>query len=574
MLMAGGGNAALAQTVEYFSVPQFVPQNPNSQTTGEAPFPGSSQETSPYGAGTSSLYGQYLAQSAASAPPWLLTEHVGINEVATDNVNYPSPSPRQADLSSLFSAGGILTADSDHVYGTLALTGVYRLQAVESHLDALLGYGYANAMVSVLPGTLYLGVHGLMDEVYRTGLGLQNPFSQVADLTQVYQVSASPLFYSRFDDLTFNLLRYEIGQAWFNENTGTINSQGQILFPVSGSTDQIARDDLRFDGTVIPRLMTDVSLYGATYNSTSQSTGDFTREKGQIINEYALTHSLALIGAAGYERLHDRHVPLVDGQGVTWSVGARYLPNADSYALLTYGKNDLKSDFAGELGWQVTPLTSVYMDYTDSVITLQQLEIANNNASSIGPFGATTRIAFDESPIISTLGDPLLLGPPSPENPASNLGVPLFDVNNVLPLENGLFRVKAYRASANTRINNDNVVGLTFMDFDQTQLSSRGPFVLGHPASLQQAILSWGRFLSPAVQARVGVSYGHLSEDQTAGSVSTSSNRYGATLILNWQITETLAGQLRYDYLNRDTHPSSVSADQNVLSIGLYKTFD
>jgi uncharacterized protein (PEP-CTERM system associated) len=540
----------LAQTVDKFLAPQIAPQNPNS------------------GAGTSSLYGQLLTQSATSAPPWILTENVGVDEITSDNVGFSSVH-RQPDLGSLFSAGGILTADSVRVTGILALTGVYRRQIEDTALNHFSAYGYANEEITLLPGSLYLGLRGHMDEVYRVGLGLQNVLAQASTLTQVYQVSASPLYYIQVDDLTFNLLRYEIGQVVFSNNTGPINFHGQVVPGISDSTDHILRDDFRMDGTVFQRLLTDVSLSGASYNSGSHGVGDFMRDRGQIINAYALTRSLALIGAAGYERLHDRDFPHVDGQDATWSAGLRFLPNADSYALLTYGRNDLRSDFAGELAWSITPLTSLYMDYTDFVTTLAEQSIANINASQIGPFGAVTHVVFDQSPVLNTIDDPLLSGPPGPENPTMNLGVPLADINGTLPLTNGLFAFKALRARVNATIE-DSVVALTLLNIDQTPLARPGLFTHNTLIS-QRAILQLYHFLSPEVRADLEVNFERQSEDHSASSIFTSTDQYGTTLALNWRMSERFDGILRYDFVYSK---SRVNVYENTLTIGLYRSFD
>jgi hypothetical protein len=572
MLIPSGEYTASAQMLEYFSAPQAAPQNPGNQTAGQAP---SSQQTNPYGAGTSSLYGQIQSQSAAAAPPWILTEHVGIDEIATDDIDFPLAGRRQADLGSLFSAGGTLTADSVRVYGILSLTGIYRRQVEDSAINGFLGTGYANEMVTLLPGSLYLGLRGLVDDVSREGLGLQNPFAGTQGyFSQAYQISATPLYYTRIDALTFNLLRYEIGQIWYDRNNGIVTSQGTIIPAISNSSDQVARDDFRMDGTVFQRLLTDVSLSAASFNNSgSRNSSDFTREQGQVVNAFALTRSLALVAAAGYERLHDRASPRVNGQDATWSAGIRFLPNADSYALLTYGRQDLRSDFAGELGWSVTPRTNLYMDYTDSVITLQQAQVSDNNVSEIGPYGAITHVSFDESPVISTLDDPLLIRPPGPDSPTTTLGVPLADISNALPLTNGLYRIKALRASASSEVE-DNVFRLTLLNIDETQLTALGPLQLGQlgSATLQQAILSWGRFLSPDVSARIAVNVGHLSEDQILGrALSESTNRYGTTLIANWQMSNRLYWQFRYDFIGSG---KSLNLYANVLSVGLHVTID
>jgi len=571
--MLCAAQTAPAQTAGYPSGTQSAPQNPNNQLVGGMLSAPQSQETSPYGAATSSLYGQIQAQSSAAAPPWILTEYAGVDEIATDNVNFTSVA-RQADLGSLFSAGGILTTDSARVTGILSLTGAYRRQIVDSALDHFLVYGYTKEEVTLVPGSLYLGLHGLMDDVDRVGLGLQNALAQYGNLTQIYQASASPLYYIDVNDSTFNLLRYEAGQVLFSRNDSSFNFQGLTIPGITNSTDQLLRDDFRMVGTVFQRLLTDISFGGASYNSGSQDVGDFTRERAEIVNAYALTRSLALVGAAGYERLHDRDFPQVSGQDATWSAGVRFLPNADSYALLTYGRQDLRTDFAGELAWNITPLTSVYMDYTDFVTTLQEQSIANINASEIGPFGAVTHVVFDQNAVINTIDDPLLSGTPDAGLPTTTLGAPLADVNNTLPLTNGLFRFKALRATANAQIT-DNVVSLTFLNFDQTRLAGRGVYPFGRTLTSYRAVLSWTRFLSPEVEGHIAANFerqvGSQSASTSASTSFGSANEYGMNIALNWRISQRLDAFLRYDFID---YSKSANIYENVVTVGLHKTFD
>jgi hypothetical protein len=213
------------------------------------------------------------------------------------------------------------------------------------------------------------------------------------------------------------------------------------------------------------------------------------------------------------------------------------------------------------------------MDYADSIVTLQQAMIGSINASEIGPFGAITNVAFDNSPVISTLEDPLLSGPPGLENPTMNLGVPLEDITNALPLTNGLFRTKVFSAAASTELRN-NVLRLTLLNIDRTQLTGPGSIQVAPTVTLQQSILSWDGFLSPQVFAYAAVNIGRLRENESLGPSITgtgTSNRYGTTLALTWQISQDLRGIVRYDLLYS---ARQVNAYENTLTVGLHKSFD
>ncbi len=579
----GCESAATAQTLEYFSAPLArQPASPNE--TDEGRQNGTERAGDAYyGRRLSNLYEQALAQSRTTAPPWLLTEHVGVDEVFTDNVE-GATSHERSDLGSLFSAGGTLTGDTPYLRGIVAATGTYRRYINDTGLDRVSGYGFTNAVGTVAPGSLYFRLNGLMDEVSREGLGLQNPLVQVSPVTQIFEISGTPLFYDYVDHVGMNLLRYEIGQVWFVRNTRPIQEQGLNLGALSDTTGQTARDDFMMAGTIVPRLLSDISLSGSSSNSTSGGAGNFVRERGQIINEYALTRRLFAVGAAGYERLHDGRFPNVDGEGPTWSAGARYVPNANSYALLTYGRHDLKSDFAGEVAWSVTPLTHFYADYTDSILTAQQFLLGHNDESEVGPEGILSRVSFNESPVVSTLDDQLLTQVPGPMEPAPVHGVPLSEINNALSLENALFRTKALFGTV-VSVLDDTPIQLTVKDLNRIQLTELGSItgLIGRKEHSHGVTLSWTRPLMRQFYATLTARYDHLDVDQiqsaTTGGIngdqSAHFNQYGASLDLRWKMTDTLTGFVRYDYLHHDGHVglANYPSDQNALTIGLRKAF-
>jgi len=557
------GSGAQAQTVDYFSTPWIISPAPPNASNGQANgLPAGNRSPGAH----SDLYAQVTAQAAQNAPPWGLTENIGIDEIATDNVG-ETENNRVADLSSLFSAGAVATADSTRLNGILSVTGLYRRNIKDTGLDGFSGYGYANGQAVIIPASFYFSIHGLMDDLSREGGGVQNALVQTPQDTHTYSISGSPILSSRIGDIGLNVARYQIGQVWFDNNTGAIETPGFNIGPISSSTDQNAREDFKMAGTIFPRLMSDVSLSGMENDSGALGSGDFTRVNGELINEFEVTRYASAIGGAGYERLNDNVSPDIDGEGPVWDIGTRLRPNADSFVLLTYGRHDLKSDFAGELSWRLTDLTNIYAAYTDSISNSQQSVIGNTDASQVGPEGAVSGVTFDQSTLIGTLDDAALNAGPGEEAGGSPLGVPLTDINSALPLQNGLFRIKSFRATGRTSLDDDSL-SLTLYHMQSTQLTGTGQFgeQVGSVVSTEGGTLSWYRTFSYDLSGLASAGYGR--------SNSGDADTYSAALRLTQTLSESLSAVVSYNFIYRDAHPSSGGYLQNAITIGLHKTFD
>jgi uncharacterized protein (PEP-CTERM system associated) len=563
-LATGCGDNAQAQTVDYFSTPWiFSPLPPNGASNPQNEVPSGGRTNG----GNSSLYARSQAQSEPNAPPWIFTANLGIDEIATDNVA-ETKDGRIADLGSLLSAGASVSADSTRLYGILSATAVYRRQLEDTALDGFSGYGYGNGRAAIIPGMFYFNMHGLMDEVSRVGGGIQNPLVQTSQETQVYSISGSPILSNSIGDFARNVARYQIGQTWFSNNTGALQAPGLSIGPITSSTSQTGREDFKMAGTLMPRLMSDMSLSGTENDSGASGSGMYTNLNGELINEYEVTRYLSAIGGAGYERLHDDAFSNIDGEGAVWDIGMRLRPNADSHLILTYGRHNIKSDFAGELRWDVTDLTTLYAAYTDSITNSQASVLGSTDASQMGPDGAVSGVAFDQSTLIGTLDDSALNeGPGGGESVASPFGVPLADINDALPLQNGLFRDKSFRATGRSTIE-QNTLSLTIYHAQTTQLTRNGLFgtPVGQVNTSDGAIFSWSRTLVPGVSGTASLSYTRSGFD--------NSNLFNTTFQLTKELSRSFSIVLRYDLIHRDANANTNSFLQNAVTIGLHKTLD
>lgn len=568
--------AAQAQTADYFATPWLgvptqtapnAPTSPNASSSPNAPSSASTPSTAPASeaasgqtGATSSLYEQSLASAQPTAPPVLVVFNAGIDEIATDNVA-ETESDRVPDLSSLFSAGATVTSDSSHFTGVLSGTGFYRRNINDTGLDQFSEYAYGSGHATILPDAFFFDVDGAVDDLSREGGGLQNAVVQAGQATHTYTFAGSPYLRTNVDDVGINVLRYQIGQVWYGNNTSQLDLPTSDIGAITASTDQEAREDLRLPGTLFPRLLSDVSLSASEDNQVNSPAGTLEISNEELINEYEITRSTSLIGGAGYEYLHDEDVPVVNGSGAIWDIGGRLEPNPDSSLLVDYGRHYGKSDFAGELAWRITPLTDVYAAYTDSLASSQQFQIGNILGSSLGPEGAVSGITYDQSPLIGVLDDTALTEEPG-EAGLVPVGIPIATSGNYSPLQNGLFRVKTFSASGRTFMGNDPIV-VTLYDVQDNSLTPQ----FAPSSSSEGANVSWTPGLSPRLSGLALAGYARQN-----GAVEASV--YNAAVGASYRLSDTLSLIMRYDIIRRDAVPSSDGYLQNAVTIGLHKSFD
>lgn len=550
-----------AQTEDYFGAPWVVAPLP-SQISNPGEPAGTPAPASPSRpGGTFSLYAQALANQQPSAPPILYSFNLDIDEIGTDNIA-ESESHRTADLSSLFSAGGAITADTKRLSGELAATGVYQRNIVDTDLDQFTAYGYANGRGTIIPDSLYISMFGLADDVSTQGGGLQNPVLQSALNTHYYTLGGSPYWVTPIGDFGINVARYQIGQAWFGNDNAQLGPRGFGLSPVTASTDQSVREDFRSTGTIAARLMSDLSLSGSEDDAGNSISGVFQQADGELVNEYEISRWASLIGGAGFELLDDQQVPQINGQDPIWDVGSRVRPNADSSILLVYGRHSRKTDFAGEISWRLTPLTSVYAAYSDSISTAQQSLIAGSAASELSPIGAVSDVTFDQSSLIGVLDDSVLNGGIGQAGTGAALGIPIGISNNFSPLQNGLFRTKQLSASAQADIGGNS--------FDLTAYSTKSISftpLLAASFNVEGGNLSWSPEFSLSLSGFALAGYAHQNG-------ATRSDAYNAAIGATYSLSESLSLIMRYDFILREADPSSAGYVQNAVTIALHKSFD
>jgi uncharacterized protein (PEP-CTERM system associated) len=503
-----------------------------------------------------------LEHENPTTPAWVFVPRILLEEVATDNVRHRA-TDRQFDLITKLAAGFDASVDTPRLQGVFNYMAIVKRGAFTRWADDFAQYGYVLAQATPIRNFLFLDLHGVAHEIDRQGLGIPNPsLLSSAESTQVYVLDASPDIKTRVGDIGFADLRYAYNRLWVTKNTETPASLARL----TGGTLEQLRSDLKAPGTMMPRLLSDLAL-SARSNVVEKLPGTFDRASGELINEYQFTPSISAIAGGGYETLSDSHFALLNGRGGTWDTGLRWRPNADSSVLLLYGRHDLKTDFAGEVRYLFGPTSGVYAAYTDSINSTQERFIGHNQGALLGPEGPSVGVTFDQNPTISILNDSSVGLYRRAQLIDYGLGLPVEEVNNFLPATNGIFRIKEARGALYTDVATQSLTLLAF-HVERTSLTGLNPPIL----KADGVSLAWSPALPAGLFGRAEIGY-HVTERSDGVSDFGRETAANFALSLNYNITETLEGGIRYDYIRKILVSEPTAVVTNAVTVRLVKRF-
>ncbi len=526
-----------------------------------------------------------MAQSVASAgsatptaaagyvPDWQITYSAGLQEVGTDNV-LQAPTNRRSDLITEPSAGIAVTGDSARLQTTLnyAVTSQFYLNETDQNHVAQSLFGSERA--TIVPDYVFFAATESMSEANRSYTGVQNPdFQQKQNLLQTYTVSASPYAQIPFSRVGVAEFRYSASGTWFSgDNSPTIIS-GTPVGSVSDSYGQEGRFTFKMPGTIVPRLLSTI-VGSDQYEDQPNGTGIIRRYVADQIDEYQLWRSFSLLAAGGYESISNRASPEATGSGAIWAGGARWRPNPDSSVMIVYGRYDLKTDFAGEARWLLSPRAAIYASYSDSITTSQgtissnggsaspQPSSANSGGAAAGADSGAAGISFDQSPLLAMLDqsygaeETLLFGTPTSGDLTTPAGIPLSQANAFLPVQNGIFRLKSARANFVDQIENG---VLTITAFHSVQIPLTN--LVQAQTETDGATVTYSRPLAEDVRGTATGTFGSQTSLHTDTMDLQASLQYTFSLNIN--------GFIRYDYIRDFVSAPNLPFTEDAVTIGI-----
>ena len=318
--------------------------------------------------------------------PWPITPQVELSEEVTDNVEFTHTN-RQADLQTFLNPSIAVNGDTNLVKVDLNYSPTLLRNVVETSGNRIDQNFFGTGTFTAVPDALFLNTRASASEASRSGSfgPVQTTQLRTDDRTQVLAYDAGPEWrFPLVEDATGDL-RYSIGQARFYDNTDATLStaDGQPLVDSGISTGTLQDLRLFLDCGDRGKLISGQFTAEGTRDRISDGGGTDDTGTIQVESQLRLSPTLQLLGSTGYEDLTYSAIPAANVNDPIWYGGFRWQNAQDSYVQLTYGHKQGIDSFSGQLHMPVTPLTSVFAEYGESVTTPQQQILNNLNGSAL-----------------------------------------------------------------------------------------------------------------------------------------------------------------------------------------------
>lgn len=560
-----------------------------TDATGAAAFPfldATNQDQVPTGTELSSPDTQDLLHQLQLAnglsPPagggWTIVPRINVQEELTDNVLQLN-SPRQADLVTYLSPGVSIAGDLPRVQMTFDFAPVLALYANETSLNALTEQMTGLASVTVVPDLFYVDVRGLsgVQSVYG-GLGgvgtlgapananLMAPGSvpslagNTLGLTRdnEYQTSSlaiSPYLLRRLGDWGTLKLGYSLamtrsdtlsGFAASPLPSGGLNAQslltneaiahydtGDALTSAKNSVDVNLTQSQSTFGGVYPPGGGLPAAGGTNFSSTSNIISDTLT--------YQLNRTVALLGSIGHEDITYTETGFQGIHDMTWSFGTTLTPNPDTALTVSYGHQYGTNSLAVTGHYAATARTVLNVSYGTTLGTQLQMVQSQLNLAAAG----ANRSLIN-----------------------AQTGGSLFATTNALAPQDGVFRTTSLVLGTQTTLDRD-IISLNLLLASQSSTGAGPAFA----TSDQTISVSWVHQMRPDMTVSGGLSLSWMSQPAQVGFIPGNSLSAVATAAWQYQITETLGASISYSFFERQSAVTSYNMYQNMLILGLSKTF-
>jgi uncharacterized protein (PEP-CTERM system associated) len=552
------------------------------------------------------LQHQLQIVNGLAAPPgggWTFVPRIDVQELLTDNVEQQH-SARQADLVSYFAPGFSLVGDLPRLQMSLSYAPTLSIYARTGSLDSLSNQLNGQATLTLVPDLAYVdvralsGVHnlygglggiGTIGAPAGAGATAQTAIPTLAGNTQglnknneveTTSFSISPYLLHNFGDWGTGKIGYSLGVTRSDTPSGfasvplpTGGTNGQTLL----SNEEIAHfatgDILEFLKNTFDLDMlqgqTTVDTAGTTVGGgipAPFSTSTSSRIIATDTVSYALTHSLVVFVSGGHEDITYsnqtissatatvgangavlptytyRSVPGTSIHDLTWSFGGTWTPRPDSSLTVSYGHNDGFDSFSVNGRYQATARTLLTASYGSTLGTqLEYLQNQLNLAATNGTGGLVN----------------------------GQTGGTLFGPTNALAVQDGLFRTDSLTVGSSTTLDRD-IISFNLLLTKQT--NSQATSTTGTSKSFSAA---WLHQMRPDMTVSGTISL--AIQDQMVGAFSGVSPGYSTSVVagLAWQyqLSDTLSASVRYSFLEQQSPTAVYSFFQNMLILGISKTF-
>jgi uncharacterized protein (PEP-CTERM system associated) len=368
-----------------------------------------------------------------------------------------------------------------------------------------------------------------------------------SDSVQTTTYMISPTAQHQFGDYGTARIGATLSQS-MNDAQSSIASNSPFVEPISSTplTTKEARASFRtgeFLGQTAAELHTLISQKnggGALRNSSRNSTA--------LDVERYLDRQWTLLTSIGVEDIRYSGLTPRRFNNVTWSGGARWIPNADSSITVSYGRHDAGTSLMVDANYAATSRIRLSVNYSEGISSGQ--EDAQNALSSAS---------------INSAGQLI----------NRQTGLPIYTNSAYFGTQtNSAYRYKRAFGSA-TLLLDRTVFTVSLRKDDQTLLSAATTAAPG-AISGTFGTLAMQRELSPAINASVFIEVGQRQTpglQAAVGRRSSSQDSLSLGGMLSVALSETLAARMQYSFTNLSSPTPGLSQTQNLVLLGLHKNF-
>jgi uncharacterized protein (PEP-CTERM system associated) len=460
------------------------------------------------------------------AGEWLITPGIAVDGSFTSNARLDPPGRENWDFItnvepsiSVHGRGDRLTLDLD---ASVRLLGYARDRSLSTILPSL----QESNTTELIPDLLFLDTRGFVgQQPKKTGEAVSGSQLTGQQGATVATMIVSPYLRNHFGDFADSQLRYSFSQVLSSSGSlgnAMTNAISETL--VSGSRFTRLRWTLTAAGSF--------SHYSSSGDTAARNTYDMLAEASF---QYALSRPISLLASFGYENIHDDTLE-VQPNGPIASVGVKLTPGPRTSLTLEFNHRYNSNYPSAELTYQISAQSSIRASYSQSIQTSQSSYADDVSFLSTDAFG---NFIDARTAQIFSLGN-------------ANLGV-----------ENSAFRQKTFTISY-------------FGVFERDSINASGYYEARDASKSQSAEtayggeIGWHHEIDPLNELDTTLRFQHTSGGSSEGGTE---NTIGLGIAFSHQFTDTLSGVILYNFTNRFSTVSSDRFRENVVSIGLRKTF-
>ncbi len=534
-------------------------------TTGVLPLSGAVPGDTALGGGyTGNVRAQIegaLGLEPDRVPGVLIVPSLGVQELLTDNVN-SSAHGRVADVVTTISPSILASVDTQRVQGSLAYSPNVQLYAVTGRQNQIDHELNAQATAVLVPDLLFVDLRGFATQQSTTGGYGQSaqPFYSQGQRAETSSFLFSPYVVHRLGDLLQVRAGYSLSYvdqsgdpAFGLANTGldpaTLAALSGAQNPSFRGTSTLSNREYVTLSTTpeLGRLASTLQLRAEQDSGNGVLDGAHRNEAVEDV-AYALNRFVALLGRVGYQDILYGGLPVTRIEQGVYGVGLRLTPSPASGLVVRYGHHDGFDSAFLNASYAVTARTRVFAGYSEGLTTDQE-QISDTLADSTVDAAG---VSLD-----SNTAAPLVLG------------------DNLLGYQNSLYRLRRFSATAVTSYDLDSLSASVL--YEKRTLVASGIGFAGYSDSGVSGVLSWSHVLDESTTSVLSGQYGtHRYDGSTTGlpTIGTGEqNTFSLTAGLSHRLSPTLTGTLQYTLTNQAGSGTSQGYLQNIVLVGLRKSF-